>query len=115
MDRAYVCMKISEYPPWGLSNRVDPPYTLHRASNSITQPSVSSQPPVSSWLTGSQTQIQPGESSRTDLTNTNVQSDMDLASGTSEQRTECQVRIQRGHRGFGPPWKITSYMGFFRE
>ena len=28
-----------------------------------------------------------------------------------------QVRIQRGDRGSGPPppWKITSYMGFYRE
>ena len=27
----------------------------------------------------------------------------------------CQVQIQRGDRGSGPPWKITSYMGFYRE
>ena len=43
---------------------------------------------MSSWLTGSQTQTQPGKSSSTDLTNTNAQSDTDLACETSEQRTE---------------------------
>ena len=26
-----------------------------------------------------------------------------------------QVRIQRGTVGPDPPWKITSYMGFYRE
>ena len=26
-----------------------------------------------------------------------------------------QVRIQRGDMGSGPPWQITSYMGFYRE
>ena len=25
------------------------------------------------------------------------------------------VRIQRGYRGSGPPWRITSYMGFYRN
>ena len=64
--------------PTGLGNRVDPPYTFCRASRSKNQPSVSSQPSASSWPTGSQTQIQLGESSKTDLTNTNTQSDMDL-------------------------------------
>ena len=49
--------------PAGLSNRVDPPYTLRRASRSQNQVSISSQPSVSSWLTCSQTQIQLGESS----------------------------------------------------
>ena len=28
---------------------------------------------------------------------------------------QWQVRIQRGERGSGPPWKITSYMGFYRK
>ena len=40
--------------PTGLSNRVDPLYTIRRASRSQNQPSVRSQPSVSSWLTGSQ-------------------------------------------------------------
>ena len=39
--------------PAGLSNQVDPPYNLPRASRSQNQPSVSSQSSVSSSLTGS--------------------------------------------------------------
>ena len=35
-------------------------------------------------------------------------------SGSPENRRN-QVRIQRGDRGSGPPRKITSYMGFYRE
>ena len=65
--------------PAGLNNQVDPSYTLPRASRSQNQPSVSSQSSVSSWLTGSGTQIQPGESCGTDLTNTNKQNDLDSA------------------------------------
>ena len=81
-------MDTSVHNPSGLSNQVDPPYTLRRASRSQNQPSVCSQQSVSSWLTRSQIQIQLGESSRIDLTNTNAQSDMDLASERSEQRME---------------------------
>ena len=36
--------------PAGLSHRVDPPYTLRRASRSQNQPSVISQQSMSSWL-----------------------------------------------------------------
>ena len=50
---------------------------------------------MSSWLTGSQTQIQSGESIRTDLTNTNAQSDMDLAKKTSEQRIESDDNFSK--------------------
>ena len=43
--------------PASVSNRVDPPFSIRPASRSQNQPSVYSQPSVSSWLTGSQTQI----------------------------------------------------------
>ena len=78
VDKILSMMLLRIHDPAGLSNRVDPPYTLRRASRSQNQLSVSSQPSVSSWLTGSQTQTQPGELSRNDLTNTNAQSDMNL-------------------------------------
>ena len=86
IDDAFADTSVRD--PTGLSNRVDQPYALRQASRSQNQPSVSSHTLVSSWLTGSQTQIQPGESSRANLTNTNAQSDMDLVSETSEQWTE---------------------------
>ena len=72
IDYAFAGTSVRD--PAGLSNQVDPPYTLRRASRSQNLPSVSSQQSVSSWLTSSQTQIQPAKSSRTNITNTNVQS-----------------------------------------
>ena len=89
IDDAFVDTSVRDSA--GLIKRIDPPYTLRRASRSQNQPSVSSQSSLSSWLTGSQTQILPGELSRTELTNTNAQTNMDLASETSSDDNFSEI------------------------